>query len=77
MYQLMHFYRGKILYAPTTNATENIMKNINGTFQWIEKTIVVLHAVNEYLSVAKDLLLDNAVALETIKVILIVVVIYF
>ncbi|XP_075213435.1 phospholipid-transporting ATPase ABCA1-like isoform X2 [Lycorma delicatula] len=61
------FVRGKILYTPKTLATERIMKNMNTTFSWIEDAKHLLNNTLMYFSIANDVLLDNAVAVETIK----------
>lgn len=44
------------------------MKNMNMTFSWIEDAENILNDTIVYFSFAKELLLDNAAAVETLRV---------
>nr|AIN44098.1 ATP-binding cassette sub-family A member 1 [Laodelphax striatellus] len=61
------FIRGKILYAPDTNATAPIMRRLNATIYSIRESFMAVNDTVQLLPLLRTALLENSIGVEAIK----------
>ncbi|XP_039280718.1 phospholipid-transporting ATPase ABCA1 isoform X2 [Nilaparvata lugens] len=61
------FIRGKILYAPESNATLRVMQRLNATIYSIKESIMLVNETVQLLPLIRMALLENSIGMEAIK----------